>query len=178
MYSFKSPSFLPPFSLRWVVLGISCHVPFALISRVWQPLFTFLHLYFGPCSRDVGIYFPPLCACIAHDVCIYIHLLAPSGVTFIVHVTKAKRCLISAAEVRWHVTGVSPWKFGTLPEYLEGTTPIQKPNLKAPHACKALKANAKIMFFITNLRKLWFYQNKGLSLDRCCGVPNTFLTSN
>ena len=44
MYSFKPPSFLPVFSLRWVVLVLSCHVPFILISRVWQPLFTFLHL--------------------------------------------------------------------------------------------------------------------------------------
>ena len=52
----KSPSFLLAFSLRWVVLGMSCHVPFVLISKVWRPLFTFLHLYFGPCSRDVGIY--------------------------------------------------------------------------------------------------------------------------
>ena len=25
-----------------------------------------------PCSKDVGIYFPTLCACIVHDVCIYI----------------------------------------------------------------------------------------------------------
>ena len=72
MYSFKTPSFLLPFSNRWVVLGISCHVPFVLVSRVWRPLFTFLHLYFGPCSRDVGIYFPALCASIVHDVCIYI----------------------------------------------------------------------------------------------------------
>ena len=71
MYSFKLPSFLPHFSLRWVVLGISCRVSFVLISRVWQPLFTFLHLYFGSYSRDVGIYFPTLCACIVHDVCIY-----------------------------------------------------------------------------------------------------------
>ena len=69
---YNPPSFLPNFSLRWVVLGISCCVPFVLISRVWRPLFIFLHLYFGPCSRDVGIYFPTLCACIVHDVCIYI----------------------------------------------------------------------------------------------------------
>ena len=69
----------------------------------------------------------------------------------------------------------------TLPECLRkaniGTTPIQKPNLKAPHACKASKANAKIMFFTANLRKLRFYQNKGLSLDRHCGVPNTLSAS-
>ena len=35
---FQTPSFLLPFSLRWFVLGISCHVPFVLISRVWRPL--------------------------------------------------------------------------------------------------------------------------------------------
>ena len=58
------------------------------------------------------------------------------------------------------------------------TTLIQKPNLKAPYACKAPKANAKIMFFTTNLQKLRFYQNKGLSLDRRCGVLNTFPTRN
>ena len=69
---FQTPSFLLSFSFRWFVLGISCHVPFVLISRVWRPLFIFLHLYFGPCSRDVGIYFPILCACIVHDVCLYI----------------------------------------------------------------------------------------------------------
>ena len=74
MYSFKPPppSFLLPFSLRWYLLGISCLVPFILIFRVWRPLFTFLHLYFGLCSRDVGIYSPTLCACIVHDECIYI----------------------------------------------------------------------------------------------------------
>ena len=55
---FKTPSFLLPFFLRWVVLCISYHIPFILISRVWRPLFIFQHLYFGPCSRDVGIYFP------------------------------------------------------------------------------------------------------------------------
>ena len=61
----------PSFSLRWVVLGISCHVLLVLISRVWQPLFNFLHLYFGSCFKDVGIYFLALCAYIMHDVCIY-----------------------------------------------------------------------------------------------------------
>ena len=34
------------------------------------------------------------------------------------------------------------------------------------------------MFFTTNLQKLRFYQNKGLSLDRRCEVPNTFPTHN
>ena len=34
------------------------------------------------------------------------------------------------------------------------------------------------MFFTANLQKLRFYQNKGLSLDRRYGVPNTFPTRN
>ena len=58
---FYTPSFLLPFSLRWFVLGISCFVPFILVSRVWQPLFIFLHLYFGSCFGNVGIYFPAMC---------------------------------------------------------------------------------------------------------------------
>ena len=74
---FKTPSFLLPFSFRWVVLGISYCVPFILNSRVWRPLFIFLHLYFGPCSKDIGIYFPALCAYIVHDVCIYIYACSP-----------------------------------------------------------------------------------------------------
>ena len=158
MYSFKPPSVLPPFSLRWVVLGISCHVPFILISRVWRPLFTFLHLYFRPCFRDVGIYFPILCACIVHYVCIYIYIYTclPLPVWLSQSMSpKAKRCIIPTVKVRWHVTGFLPWKSGTLLECLRkakiGTKSIQKPNLKAPHACRALKANAEIMFFTANL---------------------------
>ena len=117
---FKTPSFLLPFSFRWVVLGISYCVPFILNSRVWRPLFIFLHLYFGPCSKDIGIYFPALCAYIVHDVCIYIYiyicLLAPSCVIVTICVTYGKQCLISAAKVRWHVVGISLWKSGTLLE--------------------------------------------------------------
>ena len=67
----QTPFFLLPFSLKCFVLGISCFVPFVLISKVWQPLLIFLHLYFGPYFRDVGIYFPTLCASIVHDACIY-----------------------------------------------------------------------------------------------------------
>ena len=43
-----------------------------------------------------------------------------------------------------------------------------------PNTFKALKANANSLFSTANFLKLWFYKNKGLSLDRCCGVPNTF----
>ena len=44
----------------------------------------------------------------------------------------------------------------------------------SPYACKASKANTKIMFFTANLQKSRFYQNKGLSLDRRHGLLNTF----
>ena len=48
----------------------------------------------------------------------------------------------------------------------------------ALYSFKAPKANAYCLFSTANVRKLRFYQNKGLSLDRCCGVPNTFPTRN
>ena len=43
---------------------------------------------------------------------------------------------------------------------------------------KPQKPMPKIMFLFTNLQKLMFYQNKGLSLDKHRGVPNTFRTHN
>ena len=43
---------------------------------------------------------------------------------------------------------------------------------------KAPKANANSSFSPANVQKLWFYQNKGLSTDMRCGVPNTFPTRN
>ena len=57
------------------------------------------------------------------------------------------------------------------------TTPIQKLNLKAPMHAKSQKPMPKPCF-IANLCKLRFYQNKGLSLDKRCGVPNSFSTRN
>ena len=47
-----------------------------------------------------------------------------------------------------------------------------------PNMFKAPKANANSLFSIANVLKLWFYQNKGLSTNRHCGVPNTFPTHN
>ena len=47
-----------------------------------------------------------------------------------------------------------------------------------PNSIKAPKANANNLFLIANVQKLRFYQNKRLSLDRHCGVPNTFPTCN
>ena len=67
LFNFLNPFLPPPFLFQ-----MGCVRYHAMYSRVWQPLFTFLHLYFRTCSRDVGIYFPALCTCIVHDVCIYI----------------------------------------------------------------------------------------------------------
>ena len=55
--------------------------------------------------------------------------------------------------------------------------PFQKQNLKAPLYAKA-ESQCENHVFTTNLQKLWFYQNKGMSLDRHCRVPNTFPTRN
>ena len=144
--------FLPlPFSFRWFVLGISCRVPFILISRVWRPLFTFLHLYFGPCSRDVGIYFPALCVSIVHDVCIYIlvhpfrcdchntchlRLVMPN----FRRESKVTCCQITAVEI-WHIARKPQ-------ESIDQDHTHSKVKSQSPYACKALKANAKIMFLL------------------------------
>ena len=47
-----------------------------------------------------------------------------------------------------------------------------------PNSVKTLKANANSLFLIADVWKLKFYQNKGLSLDKRCGVPNNFPTHN
>ena len=46
------------------------------------------------------------------------------------------------------------------------------------NSLKTPKANANSLFLIANILKLRFYQKKGLSTDRRCRVPNTFLTRN
>ena len=43
---------------------------------------------------------------------------------------------------------------------------------------KALKANANSLFSSINDQKLRIYQNKRLSYNMRCGVPNTFPTYN
>ena len=62
-------------SVACLLVSCLCLCMYAYEARtrgVWRPLFIFLHLYFGPRSRDVDIYFPTLCACIVHDIWIYI----------------------------------------------------------------------------------------------------------
>ena len=43
---------------------------------------------------------------------------------------------------------------------------------------KAPKINTNRSFSTANVLKLQFYQNKGLSMDKRCGVSNTFPTCN
>ena len=47
--------------------------------------------------------------------------------------------------------------------------------LKA-HFFKAMKTNASSLLLSAYDQTLRVYQNKGLSNDRCCGLPNTFPT--
>ena len=54
---------------------------------------------------------------------------------------------------------------------------FQNQTLK-PNSFKAPKANANSLFSIANVLKLRFYQNKELSTNKHCEVPNTFLTRN
>ena len=153
MYSLKPPSFLLPFSIRWFVLGISCSVPFILVSRVWRPLFIFLHLYFGPCYRDVGIYFLALCACIVHDVCIYIPTRPLPVWSSQSMSPKAKRCLISAAKVRWHVIKFSRRKSGiclnALGKHRLGPHTFKSQTWKLPMHVKPLKPIPKSCFLLS-----------------------------
>ena len=178
---FKTPSFLLIFSLRWVVLGISCHVPFVLFSRVWRPLFIFLHLYLGPCSRDVGVYFPlsVLALCMMY---LYIYLL--------VHF----RCdCHSLCHLRQSDALFLLRKKGdTLPDFHRGNLVLCpnalgkhrlgphpfKSQTSKPPCMQSPKSQCQSYAFTANLWKLRFSENKRLSLDRRCGVPNTFSTHN
>jgi len=65
----------------------------------------------------------------------------------------------------------------TLGNYESKPHPFRNQTSK-PNTFKALKANANSLFSTANVLKLWFYQNKRLSTDKHCGVPNTFPTRN
>ena len=83
---FQTPSFLLPFSLRWFVLGISCHVPFVLISRVWRPLL-FSCTYILGHALGMQAFTFPLCVLALCMMYVFIYLLVLSGVIIIVCVT-------------------------------------------------------------------------------------------
>ena len=94
---------------------------------------------------------------------------------------------------RQSVAGFLPWKWGemlldfhhgnlepipnTLRKHQSRPHPFRNQTSK-PNSFKVSRANANSSFLIANVRKLRFYQNKILSLDRRCGVHNTFSTCN
>ena len=88
---------------------------------------------------------------------------------------------IFATKVRQNATKFSSWEFGNnskcASKVVIETTPLPNSNLKA-NSFKAPKSNANSLFLIANVQKLKFYKNKGLSLNKHCGVPNTFPTCN
>ena len=65
----------------------------------------------------------------------------------------------------------------TLGKYQSRPHPFWNQTSK-PNFVKAPKANANSLIFVANVLELKFYQNKGPSMDRRCGGPNTFLTWN
>ena len=137
-------------------------------------MFSFLHLYFGPCSRNVGVYFPTLHACIMHDV--YIYTCSPFPVWLSQSVSP------KASDAKFPLRkqdDMSPdFRLGNLTFC---SNAIGKHRL-GPHIFKSQTSKPpKPMsksFFSTNFQKLRFYQNNGLSLDRRCVVPNTFPSCN
>ena len=120
-----------------------------LISRVQRPLFIFLHLYFGPCSRDVSIYFLALCACIVRDVCMYIYICSSDF--------RFGNLVLCSKALGKHRLGPHQFKSQT----------SKPPCMQSPDS------QCQNHVFTANFPKLRFYQNKGLSLDKRCRVPNT-----
>ena len=53
------------------------------------------------------------------------------------------------------------------------------PKISKPNTIKASKTNANSLFLTTNVQKLKFYQNKGLSLDSVtrCLIPSLHVTN-
>ena len=88
---------------------------------------------------------------------------------------------IFTSKIRWNATGFLSWKFDTnskhTGKYWSRPHPFWNQTSK-PNPVNAPKDNANNSFLIANVLELWFYRNKRLSTDRCCGVPNTFPTCN
>ena len=144
MYSFKTPSFILPFSLRWFVIGISM--------------------------------------CLHCAWCMYIYTCSSLPVWLSQSMSpKAKRCLIFAMKVRWHVAKFHHGNLVLCPNALGkhrlGPHPFKSQTSKPPYM-QSPKSQCQNHVFTSNLRKLRFYQNKWLFLDGWCGVPYTFPTRN
>ena len=82
-------------------------------------------------------------------------------------------------ETSRRVFGVEIWHFARMPkESIDWDHSHSKAKTSKPPCMQSPKSQCRNRVFTTNLQKLRFYQNKGLSLDRRCGVPNTFSTCN
>ena len=74
-----------------------------------------MHLYFGPYFRDIGIYFPALCASIVLDAYIYLLALSRCDCHDLCHLrlampnsrreSKVTSCWIFVEEI-WHFAGM------------------------------------------------------------------------
>ena len=166
---------------------MSCFVPFVHIFRVWRPLFIFLHLYFGPYFRNIGIYFPTLCASIVHHACIYIYIYIYIYMLALFQCDYCDPCHLRLAmpnfhrEVRRLLVGFHDGNLALCSNALRkcrlGPHPFKSQTSK-PLCMQNPESQCRNHVFTTNFRKLRFYQNKGLPLDRRCRVPNTFPTYN
>ena len=140
----------------------------------YDGLFTFLHLYFKPYFRAVGIFFPALCACIVHDICIYIPVRPLRyNCHSLCHLRQAMPNFHHESKVTCHhIFIVEIWHFAWLRPH-----PF-KSQISKPPCMQIPESQCQSHVFTANFWKLRFYQNKGLSLDKHCGVPNTFSTRN
>ena len=95
--------------------------------------------------------------------------------------TWGKALLDFRHKIRRNATGFLSWKFNNDSKHTRKHQSRPHPfynQASKPNSIKAPKANANSSFSIANVRKLRFYQNKRLSMDRRYGVPNTFPTHN
>ena len=72
------------------------------------------------------------------------------------------------------------WYFARMPqESIDWDHTYSKSEPQNPPHMQSLERQCQNhVLFTANLQKIRFYQNKGLSLDMHCGVPNTFPTRN
>ena len=138
---------------------------YILVHALGMWVFTFLLCVLALWMMYVYIYLLASLRCDCHSLC---------------HLRQAMPNFRCDSKVTYRqIFIVEIWHFVWTPlENIDWDHTHSKAKLQSPHTCKAPKANAKIIFFTTNLPRLRFYQNKGLSLDRRCGVPNTFSTRN
>ena len=121
-----------------------------------------------------------LALCMMH---VYIYLLALSDVIVTVHVTQGKEMPNFHSESKvtcCHIFAMEIWYFARMPqESIDWDHTYSKSEPQNPPHMQSLERQCQNhVLFTANLQKIRFYQNKGLSLDRYCRVPNTFSTRN